>query len=111
MGVCGCRSRPVGERIEAAQTHSTCQVLDRQVRLAEPCSDPTAGNPRRRQIWIEHERPVDEGSSGIELADDVGESKAAPGERHRVILVQLYRPSSQARGFCDLRRAVGYPAV
>jgi hypothetical protein len=48
-----------------AQTHGALQVLDRADWLAEKYSHPSAAIPRRRQVWIERERPIDTNETAL----------------------------------------------
>jgi hypothetical protein len=45
-------------------------MLYRQLGLAEEDSDPSAQMPRRRQIGIERQGPIDQDGAGIELPGD-----------------------------------------
>lgn len=72
MGMGGCRSRSVGQRIERAEARCSREVLDRHLRLAEPDPDPAADDPRARQVRVEQKRSVDKGDPGVKLADDIG---------------------------------------
>src|SRR5215471_18654853 len=104
MSVCGCSLYPRHERIERAQAHRACEMLDSQVRLAKPISHTATIMPRLSQVRIEHKRSIDQGNAGVGLVNDVGERKPAPAERQRVVPTQTNGPASQSRGFGDLIR-------
>src|SRR5262249_52889748 len=72
---------------------------------------PAAEVPRRCQVRIEHERAVDEGSTVVEVTDDIGEREPGCGERHRILFAHFHRPSSQPCSFRDLFYAVSRPSI
>jgi ABC transporter substrate binding protein len=80
-------SRPdlhmIQARIERTKAHGARQVLDRYVRLAAISSHPAAEIPARRQVWIEHVRPIEEGDGAIEVADEKAKRMSGPCERSR----------------------------
>jgi hypothetical protein len=90
--VCGCSLNPRQARIERAQAHRTCEVLDSQGRLAKPISHTATIMPRLSQVWIEHKRSIDQGNASVGLVNNVGERKPARAERDSV---------SQSRSFSD----------
>ena len=73
-------------RSEGTEAHGARQVLDRYVRLASISSHPAAEIPARRQVWIEHVRPIEEGDGAIEVADEKAKRMSGPRERDRIIL-------------------------
>jgi hypothetical protein len=60
-----------------AQTHGALRVLDRADWLAEKYSHPRAVIPRRRQVQIERERPVDTNDTALEVAPPEESAKAS----------------------------------
>src|SRR5712691_8672009 len=98
-------------RIEWAQAHCMRKMINRHVRLAEPDTDPPAGIPSPRQIWIEQESPVNEGGGGIQVANDKCEGVSTPRERDCIILAQFRRLPCKTRSFCDFSNAVHHPAI
>ena len=99
MSECDPVFRSGHERIEWAQAHGVREAFDRPLRFTEVDSDPAAERPCSCQIWIEHECPIDESYTVVEFADDIGERDPGPRERHRVLLAELNRPSSQPCSF------------
>jgi hypothetical protein len=87
-------------------------VLDRRIRLAAAKRPHRpAGVPRGRQVRIERERPIDQRDRAFEVARHVTEREPAERQRDRVILAQLRCQPGQPRGFRNLVRAIGGPAV
>src|SRR6266536_2478880 len=74
-------------RIERAQADGARQVLDRDDRLAEQYSHPGAVIPRRREVWIERERPIDATGTAFDIADDVRSEEHTSELQSRVDLV------------------------
>jgi hypothetical protein len=72
MGMCSCISKRTHDRIEWAQTHGASNVINRHVRLAEPDSHKPAVVPRRCQVRIEYESPIDERGAGVEIVAGLG---------------------------------------
>src|SRR5437763_5369464 len=81
-------------------------LLNCQFRVAKPNSHPAAAEPRHCQIRIEHERPINKGGTGVEIAEKTTEREPAPTERDRVIFGQLCRAPGHPSGFGDLLHAV-----
>ena len=71
--------------IDGTKAHGALQVLDRYVSLAAISSYPAAEIPSRHQVWIEHERPIEEGGAAIEVADKKAERMSAPREGDCII--------------------------
>ena len=67
-------------RVEGAQAHEAREVLDRSVRFAAPDAQEPAEQPCRREIRIEHKRPVDQCNAAIMVTDKIAE-RMARGER------------------------------
>jgi hypothetical protein len=70
--------------VEWTEPHGVREALDGGVRLAVPCSQKSGEKPGRREIGIEHERPVEQGDAGS---------------------------ARQAGALGDLAWAIGHPAV
>ena len=91
----------VDMRIVRAQSKCALDVLDRNVRLAEPCfHEPTEG-PGPGQIGIERQCALDEGGSRLEVADDIREGKTRRAESDGIVLAQLHSPLGRPLGFSD----------
>jgi hypothetical protein len=87
-------------------------VLDRHIRLAAAKRPHgSAGVPRGRQVRIERQRPIDQRDRAFDVARHVTEGETAERERDRVVLTQLCRQPGEPRGFGNLVRAIGRPAV
>src|SRR5262245_59514548 len=86
-------------RIDTAQAHRHYQALDGTIRFAEPHFDPAAANPTQRQIRIDQQGSVKEGSAIIELSADVSKCVAREAECGSVVLTQLHSLSSQSSSF------------
>src|SRR5262245_66384002 len=93
---------PPGERIEGAQAHSMRKALEGLIWFAEPHFGPAACGPPQRQIWINQQCLVLEGSAIVELASDIGERMSRVTEYGRIVLTQLHRQSSQPPSFRNL---------
>ena len=61
-------------RIERAEAHGPLKMLDGAVGFAVPDPQKSAEEPGRRQVGIEHQRPVEQGDAGIEVAGEVGQA-------------------------------------
>ena len=99
-----------GERIERAQAHGACKVLDGPIRLAEPHFDKAAGNPPKRSVWINQQSLVNKGGAIIELASDIGERVSSITEYGSVVLSQLHSASGQPSSFGNFLLSVEDPA-
>src|SRR5215470_2847316 len=93
--------------IDWTQPDGARDVVNRQVRLAAPGSYIAAEVPRLRQVRIEHERPIDEGHPGVEVAYDMGKRESAIVECDRIIVAQVHRPSSKSRSFRNVLGTAG----
>ena len=67
--------------------------------------------PGRREIGIEHERPVEQGDAAGDVIGEVGERMPAAGERDRIVPTQVDGPARQAGALGDLAWAIDHPAV
>src|SRR5262249_34966414 len=99
-----------GERIERVQAHSMRKMLNRQFGLAEIDPHPAAEMPRVSQIRIEAKSPIDEGSAGIDVMDNIGKREPSSGKRDRIIPAHLPRLPTQP-GFGGTPRAVQHPTL
>ena len=81
------------------------------VRLAVPGPQESGEEPGRRQIGIEHERPVEQGNAAGKVIGEVGERMPAAGERYCIVPAQVDGPARQAGALGDLAWAIGHPAV
>src|SRR6516225_9692835 len=97
--------------VEWTQPHGVREVLDGGVRLAVPGSQESGEEPGRREIGIEHERPVEQGDAAGDVTGEVGERMPAAGERDRIVPAQVDGPARQAGALGDLAWAIGHPAV
>jgi len=79
--------------VEGAQTHRALEVLCGAVRLPVPDSQESAQEPGRREIWVEPERPVDQGNATVEVACEVAERMGASRKRDGVVFAQLDGPT------------------
>src|SRR6266567_1219568 len=111
MSQCGRSLHGEDEWIERVYAHSARQVLYGYVCFAEESSRPPAGGPRCRQVWIEHERSINQHHGCFEVTDDVGESPSGEGERHSIIPPQLCRPLGQPPRLGNLSCTVSRPAT
>ena len=87
------------------------EVLDGGVGLAAPGPQKAAEKPGRREIRIEHERPVEQGDAAVEVAGEMGERMPAAGERDRIVPAQLDGAARQTGALGDLPVAIGHPAI
>src|SRR5262245_35161481 len=99
-----------GFRIDWAQPHSMCKALDGQIWFAEPHFGPAASNPAPRQIWINQQCLVNEGSAITELFGDIGERMSGVTEYGRIVLTQLHSTSGQPSSFGNFLLSVDDPA-
>ena len=70
-----------------------CKVLDGPIWFAEPHFDPAAVIPPRRQVRINQQGSVKEGSAIIEISGDIGERVSGVTEYGRIVLAQLHSAS------------------
>ena len=70
MSGCGSALHTKNVRVLRAQAQSGSDMLNRDLRLAEPHLDPAAEDPRPCKVRIEHESMVGEGGSIVEIAHD-----------------------------------------
>ena len=94
VSVCyrGLHSRHIG--IERIEPHGARKALDRGLRFAKPQSCITGPKPCKRQVGVELERPIEEGDTRVEVANDISQHHSRSSENERVISVQLQRPPS-----------------
>ena len=84
-------------RVERTEAHGAREKLDGLVRIAALGAQESAEEPGRRQVRIERERPVDECHAVVEVAAEMREGMAAPGEGYRVVLAEFDGPAGEAR--------------
>src|SRR5262245_1100283 len=82
------------ERIDRAQAHSMCKAFDGPIRFAEPHFGQAAVSPSPCQVRINQQCLVDEGSTIIELAGNVGERMSGVTKYRRIVLAQLHGAST-----------------
>ena len=87
---------------QRAQSHRAPEILDGAVAIALPDSQETAEEPGGRQIWIEHQRPVEQGDAAIEVAGEMGERMAASRQRDGVVAAEFDGPAGEARALGGL---------
>jgi hypothetical protein len=61
------------------------EIFDSQFWFPKEDFHPATAEPRRRQVRIEHEGPIDERGAIVEVTDDTGERVPACGERDRIL--------------------------
>jgi hypothetical protein len=76
-------------RVERTEAHRTRKKLDRLVRVASQGSQEPAEEPSRRKVWIEHERPVDQCDTAVEVTDEMRERVPGSGQGDCVVLAEL----------------------
>src|SRR5262249_41745916 len=64
------------EQIDRAEPHSARQVLDRNLRLAEPAPHPAAVTPRFGRVRVEPECSIDEGGAILDLLVEISQRKS-----------------------------------
>src|SRR5262245_24006694 len=62
------------------------------------------------EIWVKNERSIDERSTDIKFAPDVGECPSAETERYSVVFAQFYCPSGKPHCLCGFFKMVGHPS-
>ena len=77
-------------------------MLDGAVGFAVPDPQKSAEEPGRRQVGIEHHRPVVQGDAAIEVASEVGERMAASRQRDRIVAPEFDGPAGQPRALGGL---------
>src|SRR5260370_16439557 len=77
------------ERVERAQAHCSREMLDRLLRLTQPNSDGAAEMPCGSQVRIEHQGPIDQGGTILDIADDDGEPQPSSAERYPLVPAHL----------------------
>jgi hypothetical protein len=96
--------------VKWAQPHGVREALDGGVRLAVPGPQESGEEPGRREIGIEHERPVEQGAAAGDVIGEVGERMPAAGERDRIAAAQV-DGSARQRVPGDFAWAIGHPTV
>src|SRR5262245_13760326 len=96
--------------IDGAQAHSMRKALDSPIRFAEIHLDPAAGPPSHRQVRVDQQCSVKEGSAIVELVGDKGERPSREAEYASIVIAQLERTSGQPSGFGNLLLSVDDPA-
>lgn len=102
---------PVGFRVQRAEAHRPLEERQGVVGATGPDAQETAEESGRRQVGIEHQRPVEQGDASVEVVGEVGEGVAAASAHYRLVLAPLHRPARQAGAFGDLALAVRQAAV
>src|SRR6266436_3644922 len=98
-------------RIERAETHRACKKFDGGVGVTAHRSEKATQEPGCRQIWVEHQRLVDERDAGIQLAGEMSKRMSAPRECYGIVLAQFHREVRQSNAFRDFLRPIGHQAI
>ncbi len=85
--------------IKWTEPHRLRKMLDRNLRLTEPDSDPATQVPGSGKVWIERERPVHQRGGLFQFAGEHSERHSRPGKRKGVIFSQTGCLSPEPDGF------------
>src|SRR5262245_24536132 len=87
-----------------------CKSLDCPIGFAEPHFDPAARNPSQRQVRINQQCLVKEGSAIVEIFGDKGERESREAEYGSIVITRLESASGQSFGFGNLLLSIDDPA-
>src|SRR5262245_28384246 len=85
-------------------------MVDSAIWFAKPQFDHTAERPARRQVRINQQRSVKEGSAIIKISDYIGERVSGEAQYGRIVFAQLHSASREPPSFSNLLCSVDNPA-
>jgi hypothetical protein len=81
--------------IDRTQPHGVCKMLDSAIWFAKPQFDHAADRPARRQVRINQQRSVKEGSAIIKISDYICERVSGEAQYGRIVFAQFHSASRE----------------
>src|SRR4029079_2996306 len=96
--------------IQRARTQRDLELLDRGVDFPGKKVHPPPQRSRGSLIWIQIDRPREEGRAFLDLAHYESERMSGPCKHRWIVLIEFDRPPRETSGFNSFLRGIGTPA-